>query len=328
MNQEQLLKGRVAIVTGSGQGVGKAIALALADLGCKIVTNNRRPGSSLYALEDTRPNLSEKEIENIKAMCGDAETVAAEIRQRGGEAIACFGDLCKSEDCKRIVDTAINTWGRIDILVNNGASFFNSSVLNFPIEKFEQVVSSKLLASFYMMHYALPYMKEQGYGRVLNASSNAFIGLMGMSAYSAAACGIWAYTKACAQDLAGTGITVNAYTPLARTRSWENTMATFREQGIPEEAIYSFAPPSMRTGPDGMAPFLAYLCTEEAEDITGLMFNVESAGGLSLWAESHEYNRVEKDIPAQGAWTLDELREARKTLLKETKTAQTTLELH
>ena len=328
MENEKLLEGRVAIVTGSGQGVGKAIAIALSDLGCKVVTNNRKPGSSVYALEGSTPDLTEKELATLNAMKGDAQTVADEINARGGEAIPCFADVSKLEDCERIVQTAVDKWGRVDILINNGASFFNSSIIDFPVDRFDQVVGSKLNASFYLMHYALPYMLKQGYGRIINASSNAFIGLMGMSAYSAAACGIWALTKSAAQDLAGTGITVNAYTPLAKTRSWENAMATYRQQGIPEEAIMAGAPASMGTGPDGMAPFLAYLCTEEAGDITGLMFNVESAGRLAIWSESEQYNIVEKDIAADGAWTIDELRGIRGDLLKDVKTAQTTLELH
>ena len=134
--------------------------------------------------------------------------------------------------------------------------------------------------------------------------------------------------NAAAQDLAGTGITVNAYTPLARTRSWENALAQFKGQGIPEEALQDKVPASMNTSLDGMAPFLAYLCTEEASDITGLMFNVESAGRLSVWSESEQYNIVEKNIPADGPWTIDELRSVRGDLLKDVKTAQTTLELH
>lgn len=327
MSELKLLDGRVAIVTGSGQGVGRAIALALAKLGCKVVTNNRKPGSSVYALEGCQPELSDQELENLKKMSGDAASTAAEIIAHGGEAVGCYADISTVEGCKKLVDTAVGQWGRVDILVNNGSSFFNANVKDFPVERFDQVVSSKLNGAFYLTHFALPYMLEQGYGRILNASSNAFIGLMGMCAYSAAACGIWAFTKACAQDLAGTGVTVNAYTPLARTRSWENQMAIFRGQGIPEEAIYSMAPSSMKVGPEGMAPFLAYLCTEEAGDISGLMFNVESAGGLAVWSESQEYNRVEKDIAANGPWTVEELRKVRTDLLKGAVTAQTTLEL-
>ena len=327
-NNEKLLEGRVAIVTGSGQGVGRAIALALADQGCKVVTNNRKPGSSVYALEGSTPDLTDEELAKLNEMKGDAQTTADAIIAKGGEAIPCFADVSKLEDCEKIVQSAADKWGRVDILINNGASFFNSSITDFPVERFDQVVGSKLNASFYLMHYALPYMIKQGYGRIINASSNAFIGLMGMAAYSAAACGIWALTKSAAQDLAGTGITVNAYTPLAKTRSWENAMATFRQQGIPEEMIYAGAPASMRTGPEGMAPFLAYLCSEEAGDITGLMFNVESAGRLSIWSESEQYNIVEKDIVSDGAWTVDELRGIKGELLKNVATSQTTLELH
>lgn len=324
----KLLEGRVAVVTGSGQGVGRAIALALAEQGCKVVTNNRKPGSSVYGLESCKPNFTEEELKKVQKVVGDAESTAAEIRALGGEATPVYADVSKLEDCERIIKTAVDTYGRIDILINNGASFYNSNIVDMPVDKFEMVCNSKLYGSFYLMHYALPYMVKQKYGRILNASSNAFVGLMGMAPYSAAAAGIWAMTKSAAQDLAGTGITVNAYTPLAQTRSWHNMLATYREQGVPKEAVESGAPEGMKVGPEGMAPFFAYLCSEEAGDITGLMFNTEASGHIAVWSESEQYNAVEKNIIQDGPWTIEEVREARAKLLKDVKTATTAIDLH
>ena len=324
-----LFEGRVAIVTGSGQGVGKAIAVCLAKEGCKVVTNNRKPGSNRNSFDGGDIPFTESEKKRLDSVVGDAESTAAEIIAAGGEAIPVYADVAKAEDCKKLVDAAVEKWGRIDIIINNAAATWVGNVADMPIDKFDVVVASKLNGAFYMLHYALPYMKEQKYGRILNVSSNAFQGLMGMSAYSAAACGVWAMTKSVAQDLAGTGITCNCYTPLAKTRSWYNMLATYRLQNVPEEAIEAGAPDAMKTGPEGMAPFICYLCSEEAEYINGIMFNVAADGYLAVHSDSQEYNVTQKNILQDGPWTYEELRvRVKEELMKDVKGVVTSIELH
>jgi 3-oxoacyl-[acyl-carrier protein] reductase len=175
------------------------------------------------------------------------------------------------------------------------------------------------------MHYALPYMLEQKYGRFVNVASNAFIGLQGFAAYSAACCGIWAFTKAAAQDLVDYGIVVNAITPLAATRSWYNTLAEYREEGIPLEYIEEAAPNGMKILPAFMVPAIAYLVSEEFIT-TGIMVKVEADGQLAVYSESEEYNNCGKDCVKDGAWTFEELRKVfNEELLKNVVTSKTSL---
>ena len=173
------------------------------------------------------------------------------------------------------------------------------------------------------MYYALPHMLKQKYGKFVNFSSNAFIGLAGMASYSSAACGLWAFTKSAAQDLAADGIAVNCVTPLAATRSWYNTVAEFRAEGIPIEAITQFAPAGMQMSPVNMVPAIAYLAAEECT-VTGQMVKVEADGSLALYVNPTEYNACGKDCAKDGPWTVEELREVfANELLKDAQVAST-----
>lgn len=317
--------GRVAIITGSGQGIGHDLAIYMAKEGCKIVSNNRKKGSSMQAHDGKVVKLLPKDEERIKKVIGDAETTAQEIIANGGEAIAVYGNVCYKEDCKKLVNAAIEKWGRIDIVINNAASTWTGNIKDMTPEQWDVNIQSKLDATFYLMHYALPYMIDQNYGRFVNVSSQAYIGLMGMAAYSAASSGLWAFTKAAAQDLQDYGITVNAYTPLAATRSWFNMLAEYREEGIEPEIIEEGSPNGMKTPPVYMVPAIAYMASEEFTT-TGIMIKIESDGQLSLCKNPEEMNHCGKDTLSDGAWTFEELREVfQNELLKDVRTLKTTL---
>jgi 3-oxoacyl-[acyl-carrier protein] reductase len=320
----KLFEGRVAVITGSGQGIGKDLALYMASEGCKIVTNNRKKGSSMQAHDGKVVKLLPEDEEKIKAVMGDAESTADEIITAGGEAVPVYANVAKPEDCKKLIDAAIDKWGRIDIVINNAASTWTGNIKDMKIDEWDVNIQSKLSGTFYLMHYALPYMLKQKYGRFVNVSSQAFYGLEGMAAYSAASCGIWAFTKAAAQDLVNYGITVNAYTPLAATRSWFNVLAEYREEGIEPEIIEEGSPNGMKTPPVYMVPAIAYLASEEFTT-TGIMIKVEADGQLSVYTDPVEYNNCGKDCLMDGAWTFDELREVFKELLKDVRTAKTSL---
>lgn len=301
----RLLEGKVAIVTGSGQGIGRCIALDFAQNGAKIITNNRRPGSSINAFEKMSIEFSDAEREELMKFNGDATSTASEIISMGGEAYAVFADVGKQEDARRLVQSAIEKWGRVDIIVNNASSNWTGNIMDMDEDIWETQISSKLSGSFYMMHYALPYMKKNGFGRILNANSDAFAGLSGYAAYGAANAGVIALTKAAAKDLSGTGITVNAYTPLARTRSWFNARANYRIQGVSAEIIEQNAPEAMKSTAEGMVPFLSYLSAEEAENITGRVFQLAADGVVGIWSESKIIKTIKQ---VEGFWTFDELR--------------------
>lgn len=322
-----LFDGRVAIITGSGQGIGHDLAVYMASEGCKVITNNRKPGSSMQAHDGKVVKLLPEDEVRIKAVIGDAESTANEIIAAGGEAVPVYASVNTPEGCKKLVDAAIETWGRIDIVINNAASTWTGNIKDMTIDQWDVNIDSKINGSFYLMHFALPYMLEQHYGKFVNVSSNAFAGLMGMAAYSTAACGIWAFTKACAQDLIDYGITVNCYTPLAGTRSWFNMLAEYREEGIDPEDIEEGSPNGMKTPPKFMVPAIAYLASEEFT-ATGLMFKIEADGQLSVWGDSEEYNNCGLDLVGrQSPYTVEELRElfSDKYLLKGVYVQRTTL---
>lgn len=302
---EQTLSGRVAVVTGSGQGIGRCIALCLAQHGAAIITNNRRPGSSIQAFEKTVIPFTEEERAELLRFSGDAETTAAEIRGSGGRAEAVFGDIGDASTAKQLVQTAVDRWGRIDIVINNASSNWTGNILDMDADVWDTQIASKLSGTFYLMHEALPYMKEQRFGRIINSSSDAFLGLTGYAAYGAGNAGVVALTKAAAKDLAGTGITVNAYTPLARTRSWYNARAAYRIRGIPVDTVEANAPEAMKQTAEGMVPFLAYLSSEEAGDITGKLFHLSADGEIGIWSDSRITRRIRQ---AEGNWTVEELR--------------------
>ncbi len=312
----KILEGKVAIVTGSGQGIGRDIALCFAENGAKVITNNRKPGSSLNAFEGTSLNFTEEEKKELLSVSGDAQTTATEIINKGGEAIPFFGDVSDYEVARKMIDTAIENYGRIDIIVHNASSNWKGNIMDMTEKLWDININSKLKAAFNLMHHAVPHMKEQGYGRFLNSSSDAFLGLEEYAAYGAANAGINAFSKATSKDLKNLGITVNSYTPLAKTRAWYNAAATYREQGIPKEIIEANAPAAMTKTAETMVPFLAYLASPLAENISGELFKLAANGEIGVWSESKVINEIVKE---EGKWEIDELHERVQNMMTETK---------
>lgn len=303
-----LLDGKVAVVTGSGQGIGRCIALCLAENGAKVITNNRKLGSSVHAFEKTQLPFTEEERSELLRFSSDAEDTARTIRENGGEAEAVFCDISSYSGAQHLIHTAVDRWGRIDILINNASSNWTGNICDMGIEEWDTQIASKLSGSFYLMHEALPFMMDQHYGRILNSASDAFNGLSGYAAYGAGNAGVVALTKAAAKDLQGTGITVNAYTPLARTRAWLNARTRYRISGISPDMIECNAPKAMKRTAEGtaegMVPFLAYLSTEQAGDISGRLFHLAVDGTIGLWSDSQIVRTIRQP---EGFWRIEEL---------------------
>ncbi|WP_406736617.1 SDR family NAD(P)-dependent oxidoreductase [Thioclava sp. GXIMD4215] len=301
---ERPLQGKVAIVTGSGQGIGRDIALCLAREGAAVITNNRKPGSSLNAFEKTDIPFTEAERAALEAISGDAKTTADEIVRRGGQALPVFGDVSDFGTAGTMVDAARDTFGRIDIVIHNASSNWVGNIMDMDETLWDISINSKLKGAFNLMHHALPHMKEQGFGRILNSSSDAYLGVEGYAAYGAANAGIVALTKAAASDVRGLGITMNAYTPLARTRAWVNAAAAYRLQGVPSEAIEAGAPDAMKRTAEGMVPFLAYLASDDASDISGHLFRLAADGEIGVWSTPEVFKSIHAE---DGIWTMKDL---------------------
>ena len=310
-----VLKGKVAVVTGSGQGIGRAIALGMAGEGAKVVTNNRRPGSTGYVhLNDSILNLmSPKQREKLRKQSqeatGDAETTAEAIRKKGGEAVPFFGDISDFKLAKKLIETAVDSFGRIDILVNVAGTFGFSPIWEMSEELWDKVTLTKPKGYFNCIRHAVPFMMKQKWGRIINCTSRAFMGdVLKHAEYCAANAGVVGLTMAAAKELAQYGITCNAFAPFARTR------AAF-ELAAYDEAVTEAESPwmdrkfsfdlEMTPSPDDVAPLINYLASDEAANINGKIFNV---GGpiISLYSEPEVAKTL---VKYGGAWTLDELRQ-------------------
>ncbi|HCP59983.1 MAG TPA: hypothetical protein DIT43_00120, partial [Dehalococcoidia bacterium] len=278
------LKGRVAVITGSGQGIGKAIAVALAQEGAGVVTNNRRPGTS----------------------GGDAETAAREIRDAGGRAVAFFGSVSEFDTAQKLVQTAVDNFGRLDIVVNNAGADAPKMVWNMSEEEWDRSVDSFLKGSFNCIRHAAPLMREQKWGRIINTTSTAWLGTVGHCNYGAAKAGLVGLTRAVAREMGRYGVTCNAYAPTAATRFTlsEDIVAGFKkryEAGLmTKERFEELTNPP---GPETVAPFIVYLCTGEAASINGQVFDV-TGNNIALYSEPVKVKAIDKQ---EGMWTVEEL---------------------
>ena len=325
MDQE-FLKGKVAVVAGSGQGVGRAIAIGLAQAGAKVVTNNRKPGSTGSAMltEEQFEKLSEerkiwyRQVQDT--FNGDAETTAEMIRAKGGEAVSCFADISKSEEADRLIETAVSTYGKIDILINVAGAFGMSNIEDITDELWDMVNNIKPKGYFYTMRAAIPYMKKQHYGRIINCTSRAFMGdVIKHAEYCAANAGVVGLTRGAAIELREEGITVNAFGPFAKTRAAYELEAVnlVREDPILVDQLQGASVPEFDTTPtpDKVVPFILYLASDHAEKISGSVF---SLSGNSI--QMHREPVVEKMMvkESQEPWTVEEIiREAPRCVLKD-----------
>ena len=215
---EKCLEGKVAIVTGSGQGIGKGIARGLARLGAKVITNNRRPNGE-SAQKYHKEDMPEEDWNEFCRLKGDAQTAADQITAEGGEAIPFFGDCSNWATAEQMVRTAIDTWGRIDIIVNNAAGMGIGDIASMDEANWDIFMGSRAKGAVALMHFALPYMKEQGYGRIINVSSDAWTGLANNDGYSASTASMVGLTWAAAKELDQFGITVNCVCPQGESPS-------------------------------------------------------------------------------------------------------------
>ncbi len=314
------LKGKVAIVTGSGQGIGRALAIAMAQEGAKVVTNNRKPGStglSSYGDEFVK-KLSPADIEELRKLSGDAETTARDIIRMGGQATPFFGDVSDYKTAGKLIQTAVDKFGKVDILVNNAGAARRGFIWELSEEAWDLVMLAKVKGAFNCTRHASPLMKEQKWGRIINCTSSAWLGAKEHSNYGAANAAMVGLTRSIAKEVHKYGITCNAYAPMAITRFHINLLARIRSMAVnghplmTEDEILRFR--DRHGPPEGMAPFIVYLATDEAAQINGTVFYSDGTGEYGIYSEPRLKKVIRKKT---GVWTVDELvKTMPKTLLK------------
>jgi NAD(P)-dependent dehydrogenase (short-subunit alcohol dehydrogenase family) len=239
-----LLQGKVAVVTGSGRGIGRGIALALAREGAKVVIND--VGC---------------EIDGRGGAEDPAMQVVREIQALGGEAAPNYDSVSDFKAAENIIQTAVKTFGRIDILVNNAGIVRDRSIGKMSEDDFDAVIAVHLKGSFNCGRHAIPIMREQGYGRVINITSSAGLrGNFGQTNYGAAKAGLMGLTLVWAVELGKYGITVNAMSPAGITRM-TGTIPGLEGKEMPPES-----------NPDLNGPMVAFLASEKAANVNGQVF--------------------------------------------------------
>jgi NAD(P)-dependent dehydrogenase (short-subunit alcohol dehydrogenase family) len=273
------LQGKVAIITGAGGGIGRAHALLFSREGAKVVVND-------VGCERDGTGRSDA-----------AARVVAEIQAAGGIAVASGDAVGSAASANRIVQTALEAFGRLDILVNNAGILRDRTLLNMTEEEWDQVLQVHLKGTFTCMQAAARVMKEQNQGgRLINTSSSSgLLGNFGQCNYGAAKAGIHALTRIAAWELAKHQITVNAIAPAALTRMLE-TMAGVKDT-VTADVL----------GPQFIAPLVAYLASDAAAGITGQTFGVE---GNHLFTYRMMTSHGTTKRVAGEPWTVEEIGKA------------------
>lgn len=253
------LEGKVALVTGSTSGIGLGIARSLAGAGASIMMNG---------LGDA----------------DDIEKVRAQLAEEHGVRVAFDGaDLSRREEVNRLVVETIDVLGRVDVLVNNAGIQFVAPIEEFPDDRWEAIIGLNLSATFYSMKAAIPAMKANGWGRIINvASAHGLVASANKVAYVAAKHGIVGATKVAALELADHGVTANAICPgWVLTPLVEGQLRDRAERSgttIEVEMVRLLAekqPMSKFTTPESIGAMVVFLCSNEAETITGAAISID-----------------------------------------------------
>ncbi|MBB5931842.1 SDR family oxidoreductase [Streptomyces echinatus] len=282
--------GRVVVVTGAGRGLGRAHALAFAAEGARLVVND------LGVALDGAP-----------AGASPADAVVAEIRAAGGEAVAHGGDIATADGAASLIRTALDTYGRLDTLVNNAGFLRDRMLVNLGEDDWDAVIRVHLKGHFLPMRHAAAHWRAEAkagrvpVARVVNTSSGAgLLGSVGQGNYSAAKAGIVGLTLVAAAELARYGVQVNAVAPAARTRMTERAFAT--AMAAPAAGFDAMAP-------ENVSPLVVWLGSAGSAEVTGRVF--EADGGritvMEGWRPGPTTDKGARWTPAEAGEATREL---------------------
>ena len=265
-----MLKDKVIVVTGAGGGIGRDFAHAMAAKGAKVVVND--VGASVSG--------EGKDV-------GPAQRVVDEIKAKGGVAVANTDSVAEWEAANRIIKTAIDAFGRIDVVVNNAGILRDRFFFNMSIEEWKAVIDVHLNGSFYVARAAAPYFKSQASGRYINmTSTSGLVGNFGQANYSAAKMGIVGLSKSMALDMAKYNVTSNCISPFA----WSHMIGTIPAE-TPDQQARVAKLKSMETAK--IAPLAVYLASDASQAVTGQIFAVR-ANEIFLMSQSRPLRSVHR----------------------------------
>ena len=279
-----LLQDKVAIVTGSGRGIGRGVAMLMAAEGAKVVVVD--PGVNVDG------SGSDQSI---------AEQVVSEIRQAGGTAVASIESVTSMSGGESIVQTAVDSFGKLDIVVTVAGILRDRMVFNMSEEEWDDVIAVHLKGTFTVVKHACILFRQQRSGRVITFSSTSGLyGNSGQANYGAAKDGIAGFTRVVARDMGRYGVTANAISPSAATRMTVSVPDEARELRASRGIVG--ASTTLRGEPDDVAPMVAWLASDEAAHVNGHVFHV-TEGLVTLLNEPEPVKTIQKD----GKWTVEEL---------------------
>lgn len=290
------LEGQVAVVTGAGRGIGRAVAKLLAEEGASVVVNDL--GCDPDGSGSSRD---------------PADHVVAEIRKSGGKALATYDDVADMNGAESTIKAAIDNFGTLDILVNSVGIRRDAMLYNMTEEDWDAVIRTNMKGTFCPTKFAGVWFRQQRKGRVICMVSDDGLGAYGRTNLAAANEGLVGFVKVVSRDMGKYNVTVNAVSPVARTRLYPGSAESYlvpngARSPAEEAGVAPLGPDPLWKGPgtpddpENVAPVVVYLCTPEAKDVNSWVIGVQ---GGDIYLYSHP--TVDRGIYHWGPFTVDEL---------------------
>jgi 3-oxoacyl-[acyl-carrier protein] reductase len=282
----QKLKGKSAVVTGGGGGIGRGICLAMAEEGAGVVVNDVGKGA--------------------------ADKVVDEIKKAGGEAIVSYESIATMKGGQNIIKAAVDKFGRLDILVNTAATVWDRNIVDMTEKEWDSLLDVQIKGYFSTVKAAIPEMIKRKSGRIINFSSRAATFGSPNAAYSTAKGAILGFTVNLSVELKKYGITANVIIPSAETATFSRPLNALGDLGF---GLGDGMPVTPVRDPDYIAPVVVYLATDEAKNITA-QFIYSSGWDICIYAKPFQLPGPHQFLRKNGKWTVDELGQILPTLIK------------